>query len=254
MLELSPELSLWFRRFHTPADDAPVLVCFPHAGGSASYFFKLSEALSPSVDVLAVQYPGRQDRRAERCVDNVVTLAEQVVEAIMPLTGRPLTFFGHSMGSTVGFEVARRLEHDHGRPVERFLVSARCAPSLHRSAEIHKRDDDGIIAEIARLSGTESSLLGDEELIRMVLPSIRNDYKAAETYAYTPGPALSSPVVGLCGDSDPRVSPEDLDGWASHTTGSYTSKTFQGGHFYFGDTPGPLAAEIRTHLLHPTPL
>ncbi|MCP3800859.1 alpha/beta fold hydrolase [Allokutzneria sp. A3M-2-11 16] len=251
MLELSPELSLWFRRFHQPAADAPVLVCFPHAGGSASYFFKLSEALSPDVDVLAVQYPGRQDRRAERCVDNVVALAERVVEAILPLTSRPLTFFGHSMGATVGFEVARRLEHSHGKPIERFLVSARCAPSLHRSADIHKRDDDGIIAEIARLSGTESTLLGDEELIRMVLPSIRNDYKAAETYAYHPGEPLSSPVTGFCGDSDPRVFPADLDGWAAHTTAPYTSKTFPGGHFYFGETPGPLAAEIRTRLLQP---
>ncbi|SDN50619.1 thioesterase II family protein [Allokutzneria albata] len=252
MLELSPELSLWLRRFHQPAPDAPVLVCFPHAGGSASYFFKLSEALSPDVDVLAVQYPGRQDRRAERCVDNVVTLAEQVLEAILPLREqRPLTFFGHSMGATVGFEVARRLEHSHGRPIERFLVSARCAPSLHRSADIHKRDDDGIIAEIARLSGTESALLGDEELIRMVLPSIRNDYKAAETYAYRPGEPLSCPVVGLCGDSDPRVAPADLDGWAAHTTAPYTSKTFSGGHFYFGETPAPLAAEIRTQLLTP---
>ncbi|WP_371278541.1 thioesterase domain-containing protein [Streptomyces albidoflavus] len=41
------------------APEAVPLVCFPHAGGSASYFHGLSRLLSPAVEVLAVQYPGR---------------------------------------------------------------------------------------------------------------------------------------------------------------------------------------------------
>src|SRR5688572_31092003 len=104
------EVDLWVRRFH-PADDAETqLLCLSHAGGSASYFFGVSRALAPEVDVLAVQYPGRQDRLREPCLRSIHDLADALVPAIAPLTGRPLAIFGHSLGATLGYEVARRLE------------------------------------------------------------------------------------------------------------------------------------------------
>src|SRR5262245_13700739 len=104
------DTELWVRRFH-PADGAATqLLCLSHAGGSASYFFPVSRALSPEIDVLAGQYPGRQDRLREPCLLSVDELADQLVAAIKPLTSRPITIFGHSLGATLGFEVARRLE------------------------------------------------------------------------------------------------------------------------------------------------
>src|SRR5215203_6385281 len=111
----STEESLWARCFH-PAPDAPAqLVCFPHAGGSASFYFPVSAQLSPTAEVFALQYPGRQDRRKESSPDDLATLADQVYEALRPrLKDRPTTFFGHSMGATLAFEVARRLEADGG--------------------------------------------------------------------------------------------------------------------------------------------
>ena len=66
----------WIRRFK-PTDIGYVrLVCFPHAGGSASYFNPVSARFSPGVDVVALQYPGRQDRRNEPCVTDLGILAD----------------------------------------------------------------------------------------------------------------------------------------------------------------------------------
>ncbi len=59
-----------------------------------------------------------------------------------------------------------------------------------------------------KLSGTDAAILDDEELIRMALPAIRADYRAAETYVYEPGPDLRCPVVSLVGDDDPKVTVE----------------------------------------------
>jgi hypothetical protein len=56
---------LWIRSHH-PAPGAGVrLACFPHAGGAAGYWFPLSAALTPGIEVLSVQYPGRHDRLRE---------------------------------------------------------------------------------------------------------------------------------------------------------------------------------------------
>src|SRR4051812_25453397 len=102
--------NLWLRRFH-PVSDPPIrLACLPHAGGSASFFLPVSKTFFPHCEVLAVQYPGRQDRRHEKCIDNVSELADLVAEQLLGLTDRPLAIFGHSMGATVAFEVALRLE------------------------------------------------------------------------------------------------------------------------------------------------
>ncbi|MER6949378.1 alpha/beta fold hydrolase [Nonomuraea sp. NPDC000554] len=225
------EANLWIRRFHPSKGDVVRLVCFPHAGGSASYYFPVSQALSPVAEVLAVQYPGRQDRFAEPCVDDVHELARQIFGNLGPWTDRPLALFGHSMGATVGYEVARLLEEHGTTPVHLFVSSAR-APSRRRDERVHRMSDDELIAEMRRLGGTDSSVLGDEDLLRMVLGAVRSDYKAVETYLHRPGPRLECPITALVGDDDPTTTVADAEPWRSHTNAAFDLKVFTGGHFY----------------------
>ena len=71
MTAATAEGSAWVRRFHPAPHARTRLICFPHAGGSATFYFPVSRAMSPAVDVLAIQYPGRQDRRGEACIDDL---------------------------------------------------------------------------------------------------------------------------------------------------------------------------------------
>ncbi|MER6074405.1 thioesterase II family protein [Streptomyces sp. NPDC001817] len=221
----------WVRRFHSGPQGAPRLVCLPHAGGSASYFFPVSRQLASTAEVLAIQYPGRQDRRHEPCIDSIPALADALVDELRPYGDRPLTLFGHSMGASLAFEVALRLERAGGT-VRHLFASGRRAPSTVRDERVHLRDDDGLIADVKRLSGTDEQVLGDEEIVRMILPAIRADYRAAETYRYTPGPPLSCPVTVLTGDADPHVTDAEARAWQQHTTGPFELRVFAGGHFY----------------------
>lgn len=225
----------WIRRYHQAPGSPVQLVCFAHAGGSASFFFPVARALAPAVDVVAVQYPGRQDRRNEPNIDNLPDLADAIFPAVRPLADRPLAFFGHSMGAILAYEVALRLEKDGAAPLTRLYASGRRAPSRYREETVHKRDDAGVIAELRGLSGTDADLLGDAETLEMILPAIKNDYKAVETYRDTPGRSVSCPVVAIIGDSDPKVTADEARTWAEHTTGSFELRTFPGGHFYLID-------------------
>ncbi|MER5772860.1 alpha/beta fold hydrolase [Streptomyces sp. NPDC002039] len=229
--------NLWIRQFH-PAPGAKVrLVCLPHAGGSAPYFLPVSKALSPALDVAAVQYPGRQDRRDEPGIENIADLADAVTDALLPWADRPLIIFGHSMGATLAFEVALRLEGKDIVPLAVF-ASGRRAPSRHRDERVHLRSDDDLIREIQSLSGTQAAVLGDEEILRMVLPAIRSDYKAAETYRYETGPKLRAPIQAHFGVDDPKVSPDEARAWEEHTTGTFELQTYPGGHFYLNQQSG----------------
>jgi pyochelin biosynthesis protein PchC len=238
-----PADSLWIRRYHPRPNANQRVVCFPHAGGAASYFHPLSAAMPSSAEVLAVQYPGRQDRRLEPMVDDLTVLAGQVVPSLVEWADRPLTLFGHSMGATVAFEVCRQLEQRGIWPV-RLVVSGRRAPSRHRDEATHRMDDRELLKAVVALGGTGVQLLEDEELVAMVLPAIRNDYRAAETYVYRMGPSLRCPVVVMIGEDDPKVTLDEARAWAMHTTCEISLHVFPGGHFYLDQHQAALLAAV----------
>lgn len=230
------DTGLWFRRFSEAPDGAPRLVCFPHAGGAASWFQPFARHFDGRAELVAVQYPGRQDRRSEPLVDDIRELADQIAPLLT--RDRPLHLFGHSMGAMIAFEVALRVEPGH------LFVSGRRAPQLVRDDRVHRLPDAGLIAEVRKLAGTNARVFDDEELVRMVLPAIRADYRAAETYHYRPGPPLACPVTALTGAADPKASVDEVGKWCERTTGAFALKVFPGGHFFLADNRSAVAAVV----------
>ena len=245
---LSKNEELWIRRFHPPEQSNARLVCFPHAGGSASFFFPVSKVLSHVMDVLAVQYPGRQDRRMEQGIANIPDLADRVFEALQSQLDRPLILFGHSMGAILAFEVAQRLEQQTDARIIGLFASGRRAPSRGRDEHVHLRDDEGIVAELKLMSGTDAALLGDDEILRMILPALRSDYTAIETYCCAPGATVTCPVTVLVGDADPKTSLDEASAWSGHTSGPFELHSFPGGHFFLAHHQAEIADLIRAHL------
>ncbi|MFI0241463.1 thioesterase II family protein [Streptomyces sp. NPDC016845] len=222
----------WIRRFHPSEESTFRLVCFPHAGGSASYYYALSKALAPGLDMLALQYPGRQDRAAEGCITRLSDLADHVYAALRDAEdGRPYVFFGHSMGSVLAFEVARRYQDRTGTPPSWLLASGYPAPSRLRGGTVHRRDAAGILDELRTVGGTDPAWLEDAELLAAILPPVRADYTAVETHPRSDA-RLTCPITTLTGDNDPHTTVTEAEAWADHTTDDFTCRVFSGGHFF----------------------
>ncbi|MET8327366.1 alpha/beta fold hydrolase [Streptomyces sp. NPDC005181] len=239
----------WLRRFHPSPEAAVRLAILPHAGGSASFYFPFSEALSGAVEVLAVQYPGRQERSREPGITDLMQLADRITEALTAeADDRPTALFGHSMGAMLAFEVASRLQ-SAGAAVPVLFTSGRRAPSRHRDMEsVHTFTDTRLVAELKELDGTDSELLDDPNVLSMVLPAIRSDYEAVETYRYQPQPKLFCPVMALVGDSDPRVDLDEARAWADHTAHSFELRVFPGGHFYLSAQRTAVVEAVKQRL------
>jgi surfactin synthase thioesterase subunit len=231
-----PERNPWIRKFHDAPTARTRLICLPHAGGSASYYFPLSAALSPEFEVYAVQYPGRQDRYKEPFVETIDDLADQVHAAVSTLPDVPTAFFGHSMGAVLAFEVVRRYEKLAGRQAVTVFASGSRAPSHYGDEREHK--DDADLVEVMRdLGGTDPRVLENPDLLVTFLPAFRNDYRALQAYHRGTDIGISAPVVVMTATDDPKTSEPAARAWLEHTTGGGQVHTFTGGHFFLEKQP-----------------
>lgn len=232
------------------------LVCLPHAGGSASFYRDWGRGLPPEVEAHVVQYPGREERLGDACVESMSTLADEVAEAIRPLFGRPLILFGHSMGAVLAYEVVRRCEA-RGLAPELFIASGSPAPHLLTPKTLHLEDDEALVAELRRYeTNSRSAVLDDPELREMLLPMIRADYKVIETYRLPAPVPVRAPVVVFRAVDDPDVDEKGALGWREVAGSGEVrhAQVFEGDHFYLREHQDRVLAAIASLVgLAPAP-
>ncbi|MFB7370624.1 thioesterase II family protein [Streptomyces sp. NPDC056222] len=249
----SPQ-ELWLRSFRPAAASAAVrLVCLPHAGGWASFFRPWTDLLPTAYDHRVVQYPGRESRMADPYVPELHELADQVAEALLPLRDLPLVLFGHSMGASLAYEVARRLE-GRGHKLHHLVVSSHGAPGTRERGTVHTLDDAAFLDRIRELGGIDDAVLDHPELLELVLGPLRSDYRLIETYRPRELPVLSCPITAVRGDRETGHTPDQARAWGELTDGDFALITRPGGHFHLKDRPADLIAELLPRLALPTDL
>ncbi|MBL1100548.1 thioesterase II family protein [Streptomyces coffeae] len=228
--------SPWIRRWSEAAASRFTLICLPHAGGSAGFYRPWAALMPPEVELLAIQYPGREDRFEDPEATDMSELVSAVADAVAPLLDRPYALFGHSMGSAVAWELAHELNRRGASAPRRLFASGRAAPGTAVTGQLHRQNDDTLSAELVRLGGTSREVLDDPGLRSLVLTAVRHDYRIIETYRPPDRPPLSCPVHVLTGSTDPELGEERsrdrAGGWADLTTARTEVRVFPGDHFY----------------------
>lgn len=233
-------MSIWLRRIGAQQDaasrrdTASRLVCFPHAGGSAS-FFSGWDALLPDVEVHAVRYPGRAERISEPCATDLRALAASIAEAIGEAGwAAPVALFGHSLGAVIALETARALD-GMGRPAAHLFASGSRDAALPEQAlgDEDAEDDDDVAIQLLELGGTPRELTTDPEFLELVLPYVQADTRLFHSYQHRASPVLSCQVTTITGNKDMH---SDRRPWRE-LTGSLTEHLVPGNHFYLLDRP-----------------
>jgi medium-chain acyl-[acyl-carrier-protein] hydrolase len=198
-----------------------------------------------------VQLPGRENRFGEKAFSRLEELVPVLAEALLPYMERPYAFWGHSMGALICFELARMLRRERQTPGPiRLAVSGHRAPQLPDPKQpIYRATDEIFLDRLRHLNGTPVEVLEHQELLPLLLPTLRADFELCETYEYRPEIPLDCPISAFGGLNDPDVTRESILAWRDQTHSAFQARFFRGDHFFLHHEPAALMGILSQELL-----
>jgi medium-chain acyl-[acyl-carrier-protein] hydrolase len=243
--------NVWTRYTRTVPGARNRLLCFPCAGGGAGAYRSWVEQLAASgTEVWPLQLPGRENRLREAPIDDLGLLVGELADEFADRLGElPFALFGHSVGARVAFEFTRELRRRGGAAPVLLIVAANRPP--HRpdpDPPAHTLPHDRFIARLRTYGGTPEAVFAEPSLMDLLFPVMRADFALAERGPWVHEPPLSCPITVFGGLADKSVRADELQPWAELTTGAFTCRMFDGGHFFLTETPHLVVAAVREAL------
>jgi medium-chain acyl-[acyl-carrier-protein] hydrolase len=209
------------------------LFCLPYAGGGSSMFRGWSAVVAPSgIAVCPIQLPGRENRIAHPAYQDIARLIPDLAQVLLPELVQPFAIFGYSMGALIGFELIRYLRlHNYSLPCALIVGAAKAPQEQTTERPLYGLPDAELIDELKKFQGTSQFILDNAELMALLLPMLRSDFKMLETYCYHSQPPLDLPILAMGGQMDATVAVEELMDWAKQTQ-RFQHQLFSGHHFF----------------------
>jgi pyochelin biosynthetic protein PchC len=193
-------------------------------------FAAWADLLPADVEVVAVQYPGREDRVDDEPVHDMASLSSAISSAILT-TDAPVALFGPAMGAVVAFEVAARLEP--GGDLVALFVSDAPAPHVL---------DPSSIGRLAAPSPTDGPSASAPEAM------IRADRALMTGYAGPGAARLACAVIAFHAANQTEITLDEVRSWAELTSGPFVVRLVRSGQVDVEDDAATMIDHIVDHL------
>ncbi|MBE0457792.1 thioesterase [Pseudoalteromonas prydzensis] len=221
------------------------LFCFPFAGGSTVTYMPWIERFGDEVELILVQPPGRGTRINEHPYDNMNSLVEELMLDAAYFTRIPYILFGHSLGSRVAFELCCQLKYSEFPLPEYFIASGSKAPHLlKKNNGFYDLPQDKFIQELRKLNGTPLEVLLNQELMELLIPMIRADFKISDTYQSKKN-CMPFPILVLNGDSDTGMVKDQVVAWSELTRSVFNIVQLPGDHFFINQSICEVITQVK---------
>lgn len=227
------------------------LFCLPHAGGFAMHYIQWKNYVNKNVEVIPVELSGHGRRMSEDFYKDFNSAIDDLAGNICKqLDGSQFAIFGHSMGTTLAYELAYKIiEMKNQEPIKLFLSGRRPPHIIQEKKRLYLLPDNEFIEEVKNYGGISEEVLKEKELMDMVLPVLKADFKIIDTYEYMiKNRKLNCDIVAFTGKDDFKVNTEELLEWKEYTNGKYYLYEFDGGHFYINDNINKIISIINEKL------
>lgn len=223
------------------------LLCFPYAGGGIHVFYPWKELLDSNIELNIVQLPGRGTHFSSAPIDDMAVLVESLLPKLADVLNGNYVVFGHSLGSRVAFELVRQAVARGFCAPKHFFASGSSSPVRKAASKIlSDLPDDEFIAELEKMNGTPSDVLQSRELMSLMLPTLRADFKIAEQYRCEEQFVLPTAVTVLSGEQE-EIARERLEGWGDFFT-DFSLQMCPGDHFFIDSYPAQVVDVVNRHI------
>lgn len=208
------------------------LFCLAYAGGSTAVYRDWDRLFPDWIAVRPVEYPGRGMRMGEALATDPDALAARLADELRPALTRPWAIFGHSLGAALGYRLA--LATGASRPPLALFASGRHSPS-HPDPSRRRSHlaDAALVEEVRALNGSPAEVLDNAELLPLVLPVIRADFRLSEIISRQPCHRILPCALHVFGGADdPEVPAAALEHWRDVAGPGFGHTLLPGDHFF----------------------
>jgi medium-chain acyl-[acyl-carrier-protein] hydrolase len=226
------------------------LYCLPHAGGTARIFHPWRKLLRTDIEIRTLEYPGHGSRLGEPLLGTIEEMARSAADQLTQDQGVPYALFGHSMGSLVAFETCRVLASRGAAMPSLLIACGHNGPRVLRAAPpVHNSSHDTFVAHLRTLGATPPDVFNTPDLLELMLPILRSDFRACETYSAAERPPIPLPIAVYGGLGDKDTSRNALLAWQEETSGPCVVRMFPGGHFFITDCADHVVSTLERDLI-----
>lgn len=226
----------WYLVYKKNPNASIRLFCFHHSGGSASAYYPWIDHLSPKIEMIAIQLPGRENRFTEPLSNNLKDIVTKLSDGFSIYKDKPFFVFGHSLGALISFEFIQSIHQLYSLYPRHMIISATKAPHLPlRMKNMSKLDDKTIQEELRVYDGINEEILNNYELFSLFLPIIKSDFSIYENYNFLESKLIPCDILAFSGDEDQTVTQEEILAWSAYTKGQFEHILFPGKHFFIKD-------------------
>ena len=227
------------------------MFCLPYAGGGASAYNSWSNSFPDTIELHAVQLPGRESRYNEPKFTDIHQTVRALADSIKPYLDRPYALFGYSMGALIAFELIRELRRRGEPPPVQLFAAAMGAPQIPPVCpSLVDLPNDSFLEEMRHYYDPPQDAWNLPELLEIILPTLRADMWMCDGYIYNPEPRFACPIHVFAGQDDRSSPPTIVREWRQQTTEDFNMDVFDGTHFFINTALDDLQRAVISRLVN----
>ncbi|HEX8767317.1 MAG TPA: alpha/beta fold hydrolase, partial [Jatrophihabitans sp.] len=232
----------------SPGDRNPsaTLVCVPYAGGNATAYQPLADALPSRFALWAASLPGHESGGAQEDLIPMAEATRRLADEVQQHVTGPVIVYGHCAGASLAVDLARELE-ERGVELQATIIGASLTDPAARQnlSRVTDSSGDELYHYIRAIGGFDGALQDTDR--DLVIRALRHDMADATRFQMSahdsPPRKLRAPLHCILGNADPATPSFETAyrGWELFADSVSLDVLDGAGHYFARDRAGELA-------------